>query len=186
MSMTRLDQLARPIRRHGEHISAIVERERRLHLENLNGEAAASDSNNKSTAARKKSMSRSMTHLAGNRNRVVAAGSISNRSTTPQLHAAGAASKRDLSKNGLSPSKSMCHLAGGGGGGDGRGSAGKSGGSFLKTTTTKILSKVAQQFSRGKKESSDSGVLQEIYQVDKGAGDSWPRINIQLFYLAAS
>lgn len=31
--MTRLDQLARPIRRNGEHISAIVERERKMHFE---------------------------------------------------------------------------------------------------------------------------------------------------------
>lgn len=55
VSMTRLDQLAQPTRRKGEHIRAIIERERKHHIEsNMAGDRAAS--------ARK--MSRSLTHLS--------------------------------------------------------------------------------------------------------------------------
>lgn len=55
VSMTRLDQLAQPTRRKGEHIRAVIERERKEQIEsNLTADRA--------TAARK--MSRSLTHLS--------------------------------------------------------------------------------------------------------------------------
>lgn len=62
-SMTRLDQLAQPKRRNGEHISAIVERERRqaLELENLS-KLTLSRSSSSSQDKRK---SRSMSQLGG-------------------------------------------------------------------------------------------------------------------------
>lgn len=59
-SMTRLDQLAKPKRRNGEHISAIVERERRqaMELENLSKVSL-------SQASQDKRKSRSMSQLGG-------------------------------------------------------------------------------------------------------------------------
>lgn len=57
--MTRLDQLATPTRRNGEHIRAVIERERQQQIESML-EANALDN---SSSARSKS--RSMTHLAG-------------------------------------------------------------------------------------------------------------------------
>lgn len=58
--MTRLDQLAQPSRRNGEHISAIVERERRqaLELENMSKMSL-------SQGAQDKRKSRSMSQLGG-------------------------------------------------------------------------------------------------------------------------
>lgn len=65
-SMTRLDQLATPVRRNGEHIRAIVERERKqaLEIENI---SRMSLSRNSPTdpAAELKRKSRSMSQLAG-------------------------------------------------------------------------------------------------------------------------
>lgn len=63
--MTRLDQLAKPKRRNGEHISAIIERERRqaLELENM---SKVSLSRSSSTTQDKRK-SRSMSQLAGRR-----------------------------------------------------------------------------------------------------------------------
>jgi hypothetical protein len=57
-SMTRLDLLAKPKRRNGEHISAIVERERRQALELENMQKA-------SLAGQDKRKSRSMSQLGG-------------------------------------------------------------------------------------------------------------------------
>jgi hypothetical protein len=56
-SMTRLDQLSKPKRRNGEHISAIIERERRqaMELENLQ----------KASLSQDKRKSRSMSQLGG-------------------------------------------------------------------------------------------------------------------------
>lgn len=55
VSMTRLDQLAQPTRRKGEHIRAVIERERKQHIEtNLATERVISVRN----------MSRSLTHLS--------------------------------------------------------------------------------------------------------------------------
>ncbi|XP_037939075.1 inner centromere protein isoform X6 [Teleopsis dalmanni] len=72
-SMTRLDQLAQPIRRNGEHIRAILERERREHMEmfdeteSLGGGRRTTGRKNKSNnSSGNSTMSRSMTHLAGN------------------------------------------------------------------------------------------------------------------------
>ncbi|XP_055915587.1 ensconsin isoform X5 [Eupeodes corollae] len=70
-SMNRLDQLAQPIRRNGEHIRAIVERERQHQLEMLmetesldsSSMAASKRSRNHSNGGSRKNMSRSMTHL---------------------------------------------------------------------------------------------------------------------------
>jgi hypothetical protein len=64
--MTRLDQLAQPLRRNGEHIRAIVERERKLamDLENL-----SRISFSQSPTASDKRMSRSMSQLAGSKQR---------------------------------------------------------------------------------------------------------------------
>lgn len=63
--MTRLDQLAQPKRRNGEHISAIIERERRqaLELENLSRLSLSRAS--PADQARRKS--RSMSQLANGR-----------------------------------------------------------------------------------------------------------------------
>lgn len=57
--MTRLDQLATPTRRNGEHIRAVIERERQQQIESM----LESNALDKSSSARSKS--RSMTHLAG-------------------------------------------------------------------------------------------------------------------------
>uniref|UniRef100_A0A1B0A6U5 MAP7 domain-containing protein n=1 Tax=Glossina pallidipes TaxID=7398 RepID=A0A1B0A6U5_GLOPL len=70
-SMNRLDQLAQPIRRNGEHIRAILERERREQMEMLDETESISSGHQRSAAAKKtgrganSSISRSMTHLAG-------------------------------------------------------------------------------------------------------------------------
>ncbi|XP_055612893.1 inner centromere protein A isoform X2 [Uranotaenia lowii] len=64
-SMTRLDQLAQPLRRNGEHISAIVERERRQALDPDNTQLSLSSSRSSPTAdSSSKRMSRSMSQLA--------------------------------------------------------------------------------------------------------------------------
>ncbi|XP_070492133.1 MAP7 domain-containing protein 1 isoform X3 [Chironomus tepperi] len=61
-SMTRLDQLSKPFRRNGEHICAILERERRkaLDLENLSKASLT-----QSSPGSDKRMSRSMSQLSG-------------------------------------------------------------------------------------------------------------------------
>lgn len=62
--MTRLDQLAQPVRRNGEHIRAIIERERQqaLELEKLSRESATSRHMSPADDMRRKS--RSMSQLA--------------------------------------------------------------------------------------------------------------------------
>lgn len=62
-SMTRLDQLAQPKRRNGEHISAIVERERRqaMELENMSKLSLSRSS----PSSQDKRKSRSMSQLGG-------------------------------------------------------------------------------------------------------------------------
>lgn len=62
--MTRLDQLAQPRRRNGEHISAILERERRQALELENMTRLSLSSSRSSPTADGKRMSRSMSQLA--------------------------------------------------------------------------------------------------------------------------
>lgn len=61
--MTRLDQLAQPKRRNGEHISAIVERERRqaMELENMSKMSLSRSS----PSSQDKRKSRSMSQLGG-------------------------------------------------------------------------------------------------------------------------
>lgn len=56
--MSRLDQLAQPTRRKGEHIRAVIERERQQQIEAM----VKSNGLDKSTSSR--SMSRSLTHLS--------------------------------------------------------------------------------------------------------------------------
>lgn len=68
--MNRLDQLAQPIRRNGEHIRAIMERERREHMEMMDeteslGGGRRSAGRTKSGSGANSKMSRSMIHLAG-------------------------------------------------------------------------------------------------------------------------
>lgn len=65
--MTRLDQLAKPIRQKGEHIRAIIEREKRaLQLDNSTSSSPTSNLREKSPS---KSMSKSMTNLHGIKNK---------------------------------------------------------------------------------------------------------------------
>ncbi|XP_036336518.1 AF4/FMR2 family member lilli isoform X3 [Rhagoletis pomonella] len=79
-SMSRLDQLAQPIRRNGEHIRAILERERREQMELLDETESLGGSGRRrgskprhgsgsscAGAGGVNAMSRSMTHLAGGR-----------------------------------------------------------------------------------------------------------------------
>nr|XP_036220165.1 mucin-5AC [Bactrocera oleae] len=79
-SMSRLDQLAQPIRRNGEHIRAILERERREQMELLDETESLGGGRRRSSKPRHGSgsssagagggssaMSRSMTHLASGR-----------------------------------------------------------------------------------------------------------------------
>ncbi|XP_054733982.1 ensconsin isoform X8 [Anastrepha obliqua] len=79
-SMSRLDQLAQPIRRNGEHIRAILERERREQMELLDETESlgggrrrgskprhGSGSSSAGAGGGSSAMSRSMTHLAGGR-----------------------------------------------------------------------------------------------------------------------
>lgn len=112
-SMTRLDQLATPVRRNGEHIRAIVERERKqaLEIENLSRLSLSRNSpTDSSSAADQKRKSRSMSQLAGagarrsTTRRDLSTGSA--RGTTPQnrnksviSHAGGGMRKSDTSKS---------------------------------------------------------------------------------------
>ncbi|KAH8303555.1 hypothetical protein KR018_003049, partial [Drosophila ironensis] len=120
-SMNRLDQLAQPIRRHGEHVRAILERERReRELEMLdetsslgggrrsasgsarNRRAGSAGSGSSSAAG---NMSRSMTHLAGGgaaRGKYSLGGGIS---TSFRPLGSGAGGQRD------STSKSMSQIS---------------------------------------------------------------------------
>ena len=97
--MTRLDQLSQPTRRKGEHIRAVIERERQQQIEsNLEAERVAT--------ARK--MSRSLTHLSS---------SSSARSPAPlRLYQPSSASKANTGNNHVRPlrksnaTKSMTQL----------------------------------------------------------------------------
>lgn len=60
VSMTRLDQLAQPTRRKGEHLRAVIERERQQQIEAMTKSNLALDK----TPSSSRSMSRSMTHLS--------------------------------------------------------------------------------------------------------------------------
>ncbi|XP_052847370.1 protein split ends isoform X2 [Drosophila gunungcola] len=123
-SMNRLDQLAQPIRRNGEHMRAILERERReRELEMLDETASLGGGGRRGTAAARARragsagsgsstaagiMSRSMTHLAGGgggqreRGKYSLGGGIS---TSFRPLASGAGGQRD------STSKSMTQIS---------------------------------------------------------------------------
>ncbi|XP_037036276.1 ensconsin isoform X3 [Bradysia coprophila] len=95
VSMTRLDQLAQPTRRNGEHIRAVIERQRQSESNSMTNSVTSitfSQSNKNNTH----SMSRSLTHLAGNNN-----------STTG---GAKRASSRPLRKTNTSNSMSQLHV----------------------------------------------------------------------------
>lgn len=106
--MTRLDQLATPVRRNGEHIRAIVERERKqaLDIENLSRLSLSRNSPTDS-AAELKRKSRSMSQLAGagrrTNRRDLSTGSV--RVATPQnrlkpaIHNSMGMRKSDTSKS---------------------------------------------------------------------------------------
>lgn len=68
VSMTRLDQLAQPTRRNGEHIRAVIERQRQQQIESNN----AFERTPSSSSAR--NMSRSLTHLASSTRQSSSAG----------------------------------------------------------------------------------------------------------------
>lgn len=137
MSMTRLDQLSKPIRRNGEHIRAIVEREKRMHLD-ANGEQQQFDDGTWGDTKRR--MSRSMTHLAA---ATATATMTTAKRSSPSGVQKSASSVRVGGRNsvggsrggggggGLKPAKSLCHLDGSGGPGFNR-----------------IITKVAQHFIR--------------------------------------
>ncbi|XP_063696683.1 ensconsin isoform X3 [Culicoides brevitarsis] len=111
-SMTRLDQLATPVRRNGEHIRAIVERERKqaLEIENLS-RLSLSRNSPTDTAADLKRKSRSMSQLAGRRSsnmrRDLSTGSARNSpmtpsattTTTPSRYKTSTMRKSDTSKS---------------------------------------------------------------------------------------
>lgn len=62
--MTRLDQLAQPTRRNGEHIRAVIERQRRTESNSMTN-SITSNIFSQSNKSNTQSMSRSLTHLAG-------------------------------------------------------------------------------------------------------------------------
>lgn len=63
--MTRLDQLAQPTRRNGEHIRAVIERQRQFESNSMTN-SVTSNTFSQSNKSNTHSMSRSLTHLAGN------------------------------------------------------------------------------------------------------------------------
>lgn len=63
--MTRLDQLAQPTRRNGEHIRAVIERQRQIESNSMTN-SVTSNTFSQSHKNNTHSMSRSLTHLAGN------------------------------------------------------------------------------------------------------------------------
>lgn len=63
--MTRLDQLAQPTRRNGEHIRAVIERQRQFESNSMTS-SVTSNTFSQSNKNNTHSMSRSLTHLAGN------------------------------------------------------------------------------------------------------------------------
>lgn len=166
MSMTRLDQLSKPIRRNGEHICAIVEREKRMHLE-ANGELELEGSLGGGVGGDQKRMSRSMTHLAaaatGTQKRTSSSSSSGLQKSASTVKVGGrnalGGSKGSGGGGGLKPAKSLCHLDGSGGPG-----------------FHKIITKVAQHFirngnnARGKREEeggAKTGALEKESVDDK-------------------
>ncbi|XP_059621664.1 ensconsin isoform X3 [Phlebotomus argentipes] len=109
VSMTRLDQLARPIRRNGEHISAIMERERQQEISLLSTGSSPSRERPRS-ASERKIMSKSMIHLASPRCRK----SFPPTNTGQHVSDGQATFVRKAT---LKLSRSMCNLDKSGGGG---------------------------------------------------------------------
>lgn len=104
VSMTRLDQLAQPTRRNGEHIRAVIERQKQQHhIDSMSVSVSSNLSHSPTatidtaTAKKARSMSRSLTHLAGNTS-----------STHKKLHHHRGTTLRPLTKT--DTSKSMTHL----------------------------------------------------------------------------
>lgn len=76
--MTRLDQLATPTRRNGEHIRSVIERERQQQIEAMLDANALDQSTTKT-----RNKSRSMTHLAGSSTFSTSANNNLNGTRTP-------------------------------------------------------------------------------------------------------
>lgn len=63
--MSRLDQLAKPTRRNGEHIRSVLEKQRQFDAgSTMNQSFSAQSSSHSSATTNSRSMSRSTTHLA--------------------------------------------------------------------------------------------------------------------------
>lgn len=148
--MTRLDQLAQPTRRKGEHIRAVIERERQQQIEtNLEAERVA--------AARK--MSRSLTHLSS---------SSSARSPAPlRLYQPSSASKtanhnvRPLRKS--NATKSMTQLV-----------------TAKLLSTPKITPTVVQARIAQEKHANDTEIDSRTTNVSAGVCSPFPFLSISL------
>ena len=69
VSMTRLDLLAQPTRRNGEHIRAVIERQKQqsdIMSNSFSHQHPSNTTTTTTTTNKTRSMSRSLTHLAGN------------------------------------------------------------------------------------------------------------------------
>ncbi|XP_055698763.1 ensconsin isoform X7 [Phlebotomus papatasi] len=108
VSMTRLDQLARPVRRNGEHISAILERERQQEIALLSpGSSPISQGRDlQGRSTERKSMSKSMIHLAPSKYR----------KSCPPANLNHSADGGQMRRSPLKLSRSMCNLDKSGGG----------------------------------------------------------------------
>lgn len=160
MSMTRLDQLSKPIRRNGEHICAIVEREKRMHLE-ANGELDGRPVTEGLGGGEKRRMSRSMTHLAanasaGSQKRTSSAAGLQKSASSVKVGSGGSRNTNAMGGSRLKPAKSLCHLDGSGGPGFHR-----------------IITKVAQHFIRNSGGNSNARGTKEKQMREAGHKSGW-------------
>lgn len=127
--MTRLDQLAKPHRKNGEHIFAILERERKQ-AEELENMSKMSLSHGSSPSSQDKRKSRSMSQLSGGRakgSRDSSRTNISQNRYTSPLH-----------RKNAETTKSMTQLSGGNSI-EKKSSASKSGSDFKKCFSLIIM-----------------------------------------------
>lgn len=119
VSMTRLDQLAQPTRRHGEHIRAVIERQKAANAsspDSMSSSVCSSHlfSHNStptygSAKQRSRSMSRSLTHLGPNAKSTSGTSNSSITNTTTNRRPQSVAAWRPLGKT-AAASKSMSTL----------------------------------------------------------------------------
>lgn len=141
--MTRLDQLATPTRRKGEHISAVNERERQQQID------ALLDAQPLDKSARHRNKSRSMTHLATSSS----ASSASTNGTAPRMmhhRFTGTATTRPLRKS--NTTKSMTQLV------------------TAKLTSTKFNKQPTATLTRNRKFNKDSEIDSTTQNVSPAAG----------------